>query len=314
MTLPALLPERARPGLSSPCRVGLPRWLRKRPPGPFFIRRRSAASHPPASRSITARASSSPCRACAEKSCTVTAASLHAARVSFKTCRRSRRLSLSDLVSSICARRSRASTHSSMRGILGAQTAAAVDDQHQPHQRLAHVEIVLHEFEPARRRTLLGHFGESVPRQIDEPALRREFEEIDELRPARRAAHARQPARFDVTALIALDLPEFERPAKATSRPVSGANWPAAGRARQEFHTGIDGHGPLGRKLLSVVYNLRRPYFPQRRSHQQHEAVLDLRGSNFRRNRQQRGSAGRQRGIGRDQGRRLPGLPWGERQ
>ena len=46
-----------------------------------------------------------------------------------------------------------------------------------------------------------------------------------------------------VMALMAVDLPEFERPAKAISRPVSGGELIRLGRTRQEFHVGVDRHG-----------------------------------------------------------------------
>ena len=44
-------------------------------------------------------------------------------------------------------------------------------------------------------------------------------------------------------ALIAVDLPEFERPAKAISRPESGGELVRLGRTGQEFHIGVGRHG-----------------------------------------------------------------------
>ncbi len=38
--------------------------------------------------------------------------------------------------------------------------------------------------------------------------------------------------------LIALDFPEFERPANATSMPLSGRNWPGAFALRTNFACG----------------------------------------------------------------------------
>ena len=82
------------------------------------------------------------------------------------------RFSLSDLLSSTCASAIAREHPFEHRGILRAETSPAIDDQYQSHQRLAHVEVVLHQFEPARAH-LLGHLGVSVPRKVDEPPLGR---------------------------------------------------------------------------------------------------------------------------------------------
>ena len=109
-----------------------------------------------------------------------------------------------------------------MRDILCAQAPPAVDDQHQTNERFAHVEIVLHQRQPLEPDPF-GYLGESIPRQVHQAALRREFEKIDQLRaPGVRLTRA-SPLRCVMT-LMAVDFPELERPAKATSLPASGAS------------------------------------------------------------------------------------------
>ena len=170
-TLPALLPGRADPVCHPHAGLVCLGGCVKRPPGPFFISRAVRCAHcPPSQPSMTARASSSPVRACAENNCAVTAVSLQAACVSLSTRSESRRFSLSDFVSSTCACRLAREHPLEHGGVLSAEPAAAVDDEHQSDQRLAHVEVMLHQLEPARAH-LLRHLGESVPGQIDEPAL-----------------------------------------------------------------------------------------------------------------------------------------------
>jgi len=78
--------------------------------------------------------------------------------------------------------------------ILGAESAAAVDNQDQTDQRFADVEIVLHELQPMQPDPL-GHLRETIARQVDQAALGRKLEEIDELRTSRSAAHRARPMR-----------------------------------------------------------------------------------------------------------------------
>ena len=66
------------------------------------------------------------------------------------------------------------------RNILLTQAAPAVDDQHQADQGFAYIDVMLHELEPLKPDAL-GNLGESVPRQVDESFLRRQFEKINEL-------------------------------------------------------------------------------------------------------------------------------------
>ena len=55
-----------------------------------------------------------------------------------------------------------------------------------------------------------------------------------------------------VIALIALDLPEFDRPAKAISRPVSGASWCASAALVTNFALGIGGHAAAWTQIVDA--------------------------------------------------------------
>ena len=82
---------------------------------------------------------------------------------------------------------------------------------------------MLHELEPARAH-LLGDFRETIAGQVDETALVPSSKKlISCVLPGVRLTRA--SAVRSVMALMALDLPAFDRPAKAISRPVSGASW-----------------------------------------------------------------------------------------
>ena len=69
----------------------------------------------------------------------------------------------------------------------------------------------------------LGHFGITVAGQIDQPGIGAQCKKIDQSRAPRGFTGARQLA-LGVSVLMALDLPALERPAKATSTPVSAGH------------------------------------------------------------------------------------------
>src|SRR5450755_261326 len=48
-------------------------------------------------------------------------------------------------------------------GILSAKTTAAIDDEHQSHQRFTYVEVMLHQLQPTSAH-LVRNLGESVTR------------------------------------------------------------------------------------------------------------------------------------------------------
>src|SRR4029077_1131893 len=65
-------------------------------------------------------------------------------------------------------------------GVLCTETAAAVDDENQTHQRLTDIEVMLHELQPFHPHPF-GDLGESVPGKVDQSAIGRQFKKIDEL-------------------------------------------------------------------------------------------------------------------------------------
>src|ERR1700722_7658727 len=139
--------------------------------------------------------------------------------------------------------------------ILGAEAAATVDDQNQSDQGLTHIEVVLHQLQPMKPHTF-GHLGESIPREVTQTAFVAQLEEIDQLCAPGCGAHSRQTC----TLSDYVDSGGF-----AGVRASREGNFSSQirgellrlGRAGQEFHIGIVGHGsPLERKLLTLVYNL----------------------------------------------------------
>jgi hypothetical protein len=102
------------------------------------------------------------------------------------------------------------------------------------------VEVVLHQLEPAGL-DLLRHFRVSVSGQVDQPTLRVELEEVDELSPARSAADAREPR----TLHDRIDGGRFAgigTTGKGDFAAGVGGKLVGFGRTRQESHVGIDGH------------------------------------------------------------------------
>jgi hypothetical protein len=67
--------------------------------------------------------------------------------------------------------------------------------------------------------TASGYFGETVARQVNKSLTIAEGEKVDELRPPWGARRSARAFCFPVKALIALDFPELDLPAKATSQP-----------------------------------------------------------------------------------------------
>src|SRR6202011_4011146 len=65
-------------------------------------------------------------------------------------------------------------------GVLCTETTAAVDDENQTNQRLTDIEVMLHELQPFHPNPF-GNLGESIPGKVDQSAIRRQFEKIDEL-------------------------------------------------------------------------------------------------------------------------------------
>ena len=97
-----------------------------------------------------------------------------------------------------------------------------IDDEHEADERLARRDVASEEPLPVLLQCL-RHRGEAVAGQIGEERAARQTEElICCVRPGVLLVNARRE-RF-ASALIALDLPEFDRPAKAISGGPGGGS------------------------------------------------------------------------------------------
>ena len=77
------------------------------------------------------------------------------------------------------------------RSILCTQPPPAVDDQHQAHQRFAHIEIMFHQLQPFDADSFRD-LREPISRQIHQTLIGLQLEKIDELGAPGRAADAGQ--------------------------------------------------------------------------------------------------------------------------
>src|ERR1700733_11791661 len=105
---------------------------------------------------------------------------------------------------------------------------------------------MLHELEPARAH-LLRYFREAISGQVDETALITELEEIDQLCPAGRSAHARERRTFR-DGVDGARLPRVRASRESNLAADVGRELMRFGRARQECHVGIEGHDRLEAK------------------------------------------------------------------
>ena len=104
----------------------------------------------------------------------------------------------------------------------GFDPVAGVDQQEGPAQRRPAGEIGAEQRLPALDDRL-RRLGEAVARKVDEIVALAQREEVDLLGPPRGIRGAGEALR-PISALIRLDLPTFERPAKQTSARSAGGS------------------------------------------------------------------------------------------
>ena len=98
----------------------------------------------------------------------------------------------------------------------GGERMARVHEHHDADQARARARYAADQFIPLRAQRL-RHARVAISRQIDQRPPLAELIEVDGLRAARRLAGATRAACGRASALMALDLPTLERPAKAIS-------------------------------------------------------------------------------------------------
>jgi len=224
----------------------LPRWLLPSNHRGLFLSAAQPAVH-------HLRASSNPCFAWAENNCAVTAVSAHAATVSRSTRCPSRRFncppwSAARAQSDPATTTIRACPRLEVPSLAGCRRSISSD------QRVAHVEIVFHQLQPVKPHSF-RHLGEPIPWQVDQPAFRRQFEEIDQLGAARRAADPGEAGALG----DGVDCRGFAgiRAAGEGDFPAtSGASWFASAALVRNLTLDRSTWPPLERNLLTLVYNL----------------------------------------------------------
>ena len=141
--------------------------------------------------------------------------------------------SLSILVASSSTGRPLAEIARQQRHVRRRKPVPRINDEHEPDERLARRDVAPEECLPVALERL-WHGRVAVARKVGEQRARPQSEVVDLLRAARRPAREREP-RLPASALIALDLPAFERPANAISGAPGGGNCASFGDALHEL-------------------------------------------------------------------------------